>query len=370
VVGGGQLARMIALDAARLGVDVRVLAGAADEGVRGLFTVVDGDHDDPAALRRLADRVDVVTFDHELVPLHVVMHLEGQGVVVRPSSATLAFADKLHQRRELAAAGLPVPPFAEVNTRDAVEAFGDAHGWPLVLKAPHGGYDGRGVAVVASAAEATDMLQAAAGRALLVEPHLALRQELAVLVVTAVDGQRQTYAPVESVQVDGMCREVHAARGHLPGGLAAGAVTLAEQVADAVGSIGVLAVELFVVDNADGTPLLLVNEIAPRPHNSGHHTIDACITSQFENHARAVLGWPLGSVAQRDSASVMVNVIGTAGDPRDRVPRVDPDVKIHLYGKTSRPGRKIGHVTVVGPDHAQAAARARAAAAVLENQDG
>ncbi|CAN5171080.1 5-(carboxyamino)imidazole ribonucleotide synthase [soil metagenome] len=375
VVGGGQLARMTALDAVRLGVEVRVLAGAADEGVRGLLPVVDGAHDDPDALRRLASQVDVVTFDHELVPLEAIRELEAAGTVVRPSSAALAFADKVHQRTAFAAAGLPVPPFATVTSAADVAAFADAHGWPVVLKAPHGGYDGRGVAIAADAAGAEAMLAAAAGRGLLVEPMLALRQELAVLVVTGVSGERVTYDPVESVQEEGMCREVHAADGHLPAALAARATALAERVADVVGAVGVLAVELFLVDGdtADGADTadtsggaLLVNEIAPRPHNSGHHTIDGCVTSQFENHTRAVLGWPLGSPAPRAAASVMVNVVGTDGDPRDRVHLVDDAVKIHLYGKTAKPGRKIGHVTVVGPDHTKATAQARAAAALLE----
>ncbi|WP_370327042.1 5-(carboxyamino)imidazole ribonucleotide synthase [Euzebya sp.] len=368
IVGGGQLARMTALDAARLGVDVRVLAGPSDEGVRGVFEVVDGDHDDLAALRRLAEQVDVVTFDHELVPLDVVRALEADGVVVRPGSPALAFADKVHQRRAFLAAGLPLPAFDVVADLPGVEAFAATHGWPVVLKAPHGGYDGRGVAIAGSPAEARDMVEASAGRGVLVEAHLDLQAELAVLVVTSADGSRVVYDPVRSVQVDGMCREVHAVAGHLPPILAAEAGDLGREVADLVGAVGVLAIELFVVAAPDGTQRLVVNEIAPRPHNSGHHTIDGCATSQFENHARAVLGWPLGPVTPRATASVMVNVVGTAGDPRDRVHLVDPAVKIHLYDKSPRPGRKIGHVTAVGTDHDETAAAARRAAAVLEGE--
>lgn len=370
VVGGGQLARMVALDAARLGVDVLVLAGEADQGVRGLFTVVEGEPDDPAALRLLADQVDVVTFDHEVVPLDAIRALEADGVVVRPSADALTFADKLHQRRAFATSGLPLPPFAAVTSVADVEGFAAAHGWPVVLKAAWGGYDGRGVAVVHGEAAAGDMVAAAAGRDLLAEAHLDLVRELAVLVVTSATGERVVYDPVESVQVDGMCREVHAAVGHLAPAEAAAARQVAGRVADDVGAVGVLAVELFVVHDPDGRAALLVNEIAPRPHNSGHHTIDGCDTSQFENHARAVLGLPLGSPAPLAAASVMVNVVGTGGtDPRDRVHLVAPGVRIHLYGKTPRPGRKVGHVTVVGPDHAAAAAAARTAAAVLEATD-
>ncbi|CAN5692328.1 5-(carboxyamino)imidazole ribonucleotide synthase [soil metagenome] len=368
IVGGGQLARMMALDAARLGVDVRVLAGPDDEGVRGMFDVLDGRFDDLSALRKLAEQVDVVTFDHELVPLEAIRTLEDEGCVIRPGSSTLAFTDKLYQRQRFAAAGLPVPPFAEVSTMEEVEAFAATHGWPVVLKAPRGGYDGRGVMIADDAQAAAEMVDGAAGRGLLVEAHQTLMQELAVVVVTSVDGHRTAYEPVQSIQVDGMCREIQSVHGNLHPDLAMTAMRLAQQVADLVGSIGVLAVELFVVGNTDGQPALLVNEVAPRPHNSGHHTIDSCVTSQFENHARAVLGWPLGSVTQRSRASVMVNVVGGTGDPRARVPSVGPDVNIHLYDKTPRPGRKVGHVTVVGDDHAIATAKARAAGAILEGR--
>jgi 5-(carboxyamino)imidazole ribonucleotide synthase len=214
VVGGGQLARMLGLAAAPLGVGVRVLARTTDEGVRGLLPVVDGDPDDLEALRRLAAEVDVVTFDHELVPLDAVRALEAEGVVVRPSSSALAFADKLRQRRAFAAADLPVPPFAEVLDEADVAAFAGAHGWPVVLKAPWGGYDGRGVAVAVDAGEAADMLAAAGGRPLLAERHLPLVQELAVVVVTDVEGVRASYAPVVSVQAgDGADVVLELARG-------------------------------------------------------------------------------------------------------------------------------------------------------------
>ena len=360
---------MIALDAARLGIQVRVLAGEHDQGVRGVFPVLDGAHDDPAALRRLAEQVDVVTFDHELVPLDAIEALEADGHVVRPSSTTLRFSDKLHQRRSFADAGLPVPPFAAVTSAAEIAAFADAHGWPVVLKAPRGGYDGRGVAVADDLDQAQPMLAAAGGRPLLVEAHLALAQELAVLVVRGPDGAQAVYEPVESVQIEGMCREIHAVEGHLRGDLRARARALAARVADVVAPVGVLAVELFLTDGGE----LLVNEIAPRVHNSGHHTIDGCVTSQFENHARAVLGWPLGSVAATAPAAVMVNVVGVAtdDDPRDRVAEAAAleGVKIHLYDKSPRPARKIGHVTVVGEGHEGVAARAREAVAILERTE-
>lgn len=360
---------MMALDAARLGVHVRVLAGPDDEGVRGLFHVVEGRFDDVSALRRLAQQVDVVTFDHELVPLQAIRTLEDEGWVIRPGSTTLAFTDKLYQRRAFAAAGLPVPPFAEVARIDEVDAFAATHGWPVVLKAPRGGYDGRGVVIAHDIRAAADMVDGAAGRGLLIEAHQPLVQELAVVVVTSVDGHRTAYEPVESVQVDGMCREIHSAHGNLHPDLAMTAMRLGQRVADMVGSIGVLAVELFVVGDRDGGSTLLVNEVAPRPHNSGHHTIDSCVTSQFENHVRAVLGWRLGSVLQRATASVMVNVVGgSTGDPRERASSVGPDVHIHLYDKTPLPGRKVGHVTVVGDDQATVTTTARAAAAMLEDR--
>jgi 5-(carboxyamino)imidazole ribonucleotide synthase len=373
VVGGGQLARMMALDAARLGIDVRVLAGERDEGVRGLLTVVDGAHDDIEALRRLAAQVDVMTFDHELVPLEHVRALEADGVVVRPSADALQFADKLHQRRAFAQLGLPLPPFAQVSSVADVEAFAAEHGWPVVLKAAWGGYDGRGVAVVEDADGAAGMVRAAAGRDLLAEAHLDLVRELAVLVVTGPEGGRVVYDPVESVQVEGMCREIHAADGHIAPALADAARQIALQVADAVGAVGVLAIELFVVSRERGEEGVdvLVNEIAPRPHNSGHHTIDGCATSQFANHVRAVLGLPLGPATPTARATVMVNVVGGDhdGDPRELVGAVEPGVAIHLYDKTPKPGRKVGHVTVVGDDHDEVAARARRAAEVLESDD-
>lgn len=367
IVGGGQLARMTGLDAARLGVDVKVLAGPDDEGVRGLLPVVEGAHDDVEALRRFADDVDVVTFDHELVPLQAVRKLEGDGVTVRPGAVTLEFSDKLHQRRAFDQAGLPIPAYAEVAEVEEVEAFAADHGWPVVLKAPRGGYDGRGVVVAGDVGAAAGMVEAAASQGLLVEAHLALVRELAVVVVVTPEGDVTAYEPVESVQVHGMCREIHAVQGLLGPGLAVTATRLAQRVAHVVQAVGVLAVELFVVAS-DGGPRLVINEVAPRPHNSGHHTIDTCVTSQFENHARAVLGLPLGAVSQQVPAAVMVNVVGGEGDPRDRVAAVAPDVKVHLYGKTPRPGRKVGHVTVVGEDHDTVATKARSAAAVLEGR--
>ncbi|MEE8600801.1 5-(carboxyamino)imidazole ribonucleotide synthase [Euzebya tangerina] len=369
IVGGGQLARMMALDAARLGVDVLVLAGPHDEGVRGLFPVMDGAPEDLAALRGLADVVDVVTLDHELVPLDVIRALEADGVVVRPGSATLSFTDKLHQRRRFAELGIPVPAFAEVKSLDDIEVFAQEHGWPVVLKAPRGGYDGRGVTVAADLDEADGMIAAADGRALLVEEHLELTSELAVISVTSANQDQTTYEPVVSVQIDGMCREIHA-DGSITVDLSTVAVRLATRVAQVVGAVGVLAAELFVVER-DGQQQVLVNEIAARPHNSGHHTIDGCVTSQFENHVRAVLGMPPGPVAQRDPVSVMVNVVGGAegsGDPRERVGEVPAGVKVHLYDKTPRPGRKVGHVTATGEDRDTVAALARTAAAILEGR--
>ena len=360
---------MMALDAARLGVEVLVLAGPDDEGVRGLFPVIDGSPDDLAALRALGEQVDVITLDHELVPLDAIRALELDGVVVRPGSGTLAFTDKLYQRRTFAELGIPVPAFAEVKSIEDIESFADEHGWPVVLKAPRGGYDGRGVAVAQDRGQAEEMVDAADGRALLVEEHLDLVQELAVISVNSANMDTTTYEPVVSVQVDGMCQEIHA-DGTIPVDLSAVAVRLASRVAQVVEAVGVLAVELFVVDDG-GRPLVLVNEIAARPHNSGHHTIDACVTSQFENHVRAVLGMPPGAVQQRDPVSVMVNVVGGpdgVGDPRERVGQVPRDAKVHLYDKTPRPGRKIGHVTVTGEDTDEVVATARLAAATLEGR--
>lgn len=360
IVGGGQLARMTQQAASVLGIDVRILASPGDEAVGPFADVTVAALDDLSAATAFAARCDVVTFDREPADPALASALAAGGARVLPDPSTLAVAaDKLETRRVLAAARVPVPPFVPVGSLDDVCRATRDFGTPLVLKAARGGYDGRGVWLVEHEREIQAAL--ATGLPLLAEPVLSLARELAVVVVRSRDGAMRTYPVVETVQVDGMCREV-LAPAPIPPSMAAAATALARRVADLVGAVGILAVELFVVGDD-----LVVNELAPRPHNSGHWTIDGAATSQFENHLRAVLDLPLGSTDATARAVAMANVVGHEGDPRNRLAdalALGP-VRVHLYGKTPRPGRKIGHVTVTGHDLHEVRALATRAAGVL-----
>ena len=365
IVGGGQLARMLAEAATPLGVHVRVLAAPGDEGATEVIPDVQvGSPDDPEALRSFAATVDVVTFDHENVDHGVLAEIEAAGTPVRPSVATLRFADKAHQRREFAAAGLPVPPFEVVDpVADAAAAIEAAQGFAaehadasgrIVAKASRGGYDGRGVWMLTSD-ELPAFADAYDGAPLVLEPRLPLDLEVAVLVARRPSGEVVTWPILETVQVDGMCDEVLWPASLSPE-LAEQAREVGRRVAEVTGAVGVLAVELFVSDGE-----IVVNEIAPRVHNSGHLTIEGSRTSQFEQHLRAVLDWPLGPTEPTAPSVVMANVVGgPEGDPRDRQAdalAAEPGANIHLYGKSSRPGRKIGHVTVLGGEDLTATRR-------------
>ena len=367
VVGGGQLARMLAEAATPLGVHVRVLAGAQDEGAAEVVPdTVTGSPHDADALRAFAATVDVVTFDHENVDHDALVALESAGVAVRPSVDTLAFSDKAHQRRAFAAAGLPVPDFVVVDggPEGAASAcsFADRHGGRVVAKASRGGYDGRGVWML-DGADLSGFVGDWRGAPLVIEPRLELSTEVAVLVARRPSGEVATWPLVETVQVDGMCDEVILPAPVTPA-VAARAREIAREVAGTTGAVGVIAIELFVIGDE-----VLINEIAPRVHNSGHLTIEGCTTSQFEQHLRAVLDWPLGPTEPIAAVAVMVNVVGGAtGDPRERQAAMlasVPEAHLHLYGKTSRPARKIGHVTVLGHDVGTARRRARLAADLL-----
>jgi 5-(carboxyamino)imidazole ribonucleotide synthase len=312
-----------------------------------------------------------VTFDHEHVPGELIAAMEAQGLNVQPGSAALLHAqDKQVMRERLAALGAPVPPFAAVGSAADVEGFAAEHGWPVVLKAATGGYDGKGVWVVGSAAEAAPVL--ASGVRLLAEQFVPLQRELAAVVARSPYGQAAAWPVVETVQQDGICVEVIAPAPGLDEERAEQAQALALRIASELGVTGVLAVELF--ETPDG---LLVNELAMRPHNSAHWTIEGSRTSQFEQHLRAVLDYPLGSTAPTAPVIVMANLLGGPDDvtPKGIDERVHhlmahwPDVKIHLYGKQFRPGRKVGHVTALGDDLADVRSRAQAAADYLMNGD-
>ncbi|WP_202125945.1 5-(carboxyamino)imidazole ribonucleotide synthase [Actinomadura physcomitrii] len=382
MAGGGQLARMTQQAAIALGVPLRVLAGSPGESAAKV--VPDARVGDDRALDDLmafAKGCDVVTFDHEHVPGPHIREVEASGVPCRPGAAALAHAqDKLVMRDRLAALGVPCPAYAPLPASDplpALEAFGREHGWPVVLKATRGGYDGKGVWVAGGPGAGTaELVRRLIGEGvdLMAEQHVPFRRELAALVARSPYGQGAAYPIVETVQKDGICVEVISPAPGLPEDLAAEAQSLALRIADELGVTGLLAVEMFETEASGpgrrgGGHGLLVNELAMRPHNSGHWTIEGARTSQFEQHLRAVLDLPLGSTEPIAPYTVMANVLG--GDDPDVYSRYfhvmahDPGVKVHMYGKESRPGRKIGHVTVLGDDLADLRERARHAADYL-----
>jgi 5-(carboxyamino)imidazole ribonucleotide synthase len=365
VLGAGQLARMDLQAAIALDVDLRLLAdGPGDAAVLAGAEALVGDHSDLDVLRAFASGVDVVSFEFEGVDNALLQALEDEGHRLVPRPAAKLYAqDKLHQRRGLGDAGFPVPPFEHARTAVDVAEFAAAQGWPVVLKAPRGGYDGRGVGVVADAEEAAAFLAPLPDGAL-VEPALTIVREIAVQVARTSDGTTAAYPVVETVQHEAMLREL-VAPAEVDDALATEAVDLAVRIVDHIGATGLVAVELFVTP--DG---LLVNELAMRPHNSGHYSIEGATTSQFEQHVRAALDWPLGSTDLVAPAAVTVNVVGPedGSDPRERLPRAlaVPGAHVHLYGKGARPGRKLGHVTALGPDVATARATAWRAVEILE----
>jgi 5-(carboxyamino)imidazole ribonucleotide synthase len=365
VIGGGQLARMMIAPAVELGLELRVLA--EENGMSaGLAATAVGDYRDLEAVRAFAADVDVVTFDHEHVPQEVLRALVAEGIVVHPGPDALQFAqDKLVMRARLAELGVPQPDWAAVRSIDELQAFLDEHGGAGVVKTPRGGYDGKGVRVVRAAGEAQDWLNALDdGDALLVEELVPFVRELAQQVARRPSGEIVAYPVVETVQRDGVCAEVIAPAPAAGERLTAVARGIGESIAEGLGVTGMLAVELFETDDER----ILVNELAMRPHNSGHWSQDGAVTGQFEQHLRAVADLPLGSTAPRAPWSVMVNILGGpaegALDERFAAAMTEhPQAKIHTYGKAPRPGRKVGHVNVADTDLDDAVYVARAVAA-------
>jgi 5-(carboxyamino)imidazole ribonucleotide synthase len=348
MVGAGQLARMTYQASIPLGVRFRVLAdSAADSAAQVCPDVRLGDYHHLDDLLAFAAGCDVVTFDHEHVPGEHLAALAAAGVRLAPGGAPLRYTqDKLAMRQELTRLGVPCPRFAAVaGVADVARFAKQTSGWPVVLKAVSGGYDGRGVWVCGDAGAAGEVL--AHGIALLAEEYVPFQRELAALVARSAHRQGAAYPVVETVQRSGVCHEVLAPAPGLSAALAEEAQRLALEIAGALGVTGLLAVELFEAGGG-----LLVNELAMRPHNSGHWTIEGARTSQFEQHLRAVLDLPLGAPQPAAAQTVMVNVFG--GQDPDLYSRyvhvmaADPGVKMHVYGKAVRPGRKIGHVTVTG----------------------
>jgi 5-(carboxyamino)imidazole ribonucleotide synthase len=376
MVGAGQLARMTHQAAIALGQSLRLLADTPSDGAALVAgDVVIGDYRSLPDLQAFARGCDVLTFDHEHVPAGHLQALVEAGVTVLPGPAALRFAqDKAAMRARMAELDVPGPAWLDLTGQAEPLAagirFAEQVGWPVVAKAISGGYDGKGVWMVDSAAELERLL--ATGTRLLVEARADIDFEIAAVVARSPFGQGAAWPVVQTVQTDGICTEVIAPAPGLSAATAERASGLALRIAEQLGVVGVLAVELFV----ERSGRLLVNELAMRPHNSGHWTIEGARTSQFEQHLRAVLDYPLGSTEQTAPVVVMANVLG---GPDDTTPALDervhhlmarwPDVKIHLYGKGFRPGRKVGHVTALGSDLASVRQRARAAADYLSLGD-
>ena len=365
MIGGGQLSRMTAEAATALGVGFRVLAErSTDPAAQVVADTRIGSHTDREAVLAFAEGCDVVTFDHEHVPTGILEELLDRGIAVRPGPASLFHAqDKAHMRAALSALHAPCPDWAVVESPGDVAEFARDHSWPVVLKTSRGGYDGRGVWVLRSLSDAHDAMATplSHGAQWLVEQHIPFIRELSAQVARSPHGQAVSYPVVQTTQIDGICKEVIAPAPGLDEERALQAQQIALSIAKQLDVVGMLAVELF--DTGDA---LFVNELAMRPHNSGHWSIEGSVTSQFENHLRAVLDLPLGDPRARAPYAVMVNILG--GDVANlasafrHVFARDPELKVHLYGKEVRPGRKVGHVTVLGDDPDALLARARHAA--------
>jgi 5-(carboxyamino)imidazole ribonucleotide synthase len=372
VVGGGQLARMMAPAATAMGVTLRVLVESPDASaaLSAHETVVGLPGDDAAIRALLADpRPDVVTWEHEHIPNSVFAIAAELGVAARPGRDALLYArDKIAMRQLLDTHGLPMPAWRVVETEGDVENFLAVHGGAAVLKTAMGGYDGKGVRIVRNPAEASDWLAAAAdgGPRVLIEEKVDFQREVAIQVARRPGGDLVAWPLVESIQRDGVCAEVIAPAPGLSDALQHEAVHIASTIATAIDVTGMLAVELFEVNGR-----LLVNELAMRPHNSGHWTIEGAVTSQFEQHLRAVLDWPLGDTAALAAVTVMANVLGgRREDLMEAWPSVDdPGAKIHVYAKDVRPGRKVGHVTVCGTSVDDTRRRAARVAAWVRDGD-
>lgn len=339
VIGGGQLARMMIAPARAMGLEIKVLAETEDSPAKAAATKV-GDYNNLEVVREFAKTVDVITFDHEHVPLSILETLESEGFVVEPSSKALRFAqNKLDMRTKLSELGVPCPAWARVSSAEELDTFIQANGGVAILKTPTGGYDGKGVRVVRSSAEAIDWLEK--NQPLLVEEKVNFTRELAQLSARNRSGEWSSWNLVETIQKDGVCAEVNSPAPNANYELAS---KIAKTIAEGLDVTGVLAVELF--ETADGH--LLVNELAMRPHNSGHFSIEGSNTSQFEQHIRAVANEALGDTSPTKTFSVMLNILGQ-NDTNDYglSDRELDGASVHVYGKAPRAGRKMGHITAL-----------------------
>jgi 5-(carboxyamino)imidazole ribonucleotide synthase len=360
---------MMVPPALHLGLDIRVFAENEGSPAQLAATAV-GDYTNFESVFAFSQGCDVITFDHEHVPQTVLLELVRRGVTVQPRPEALIFAqDKLVMRERLTELGIPVPGWTRASTAAEVDAFLLDFGGRAVAKTARGGYDGKGVRAITSSADVTQWLAALLpGEALLLEEHVEFRRELAQLVARRPSGELALWPVVETVQRDGVCSEVIAPAPHSAGRIADVCAQIAEDIAHGLDVTGVMAVELF--ETTDDR--ILVNELAMRPHNSGHWSIDGSTTSQFEQHLRAVLDLPLGATGMTEPFSVMVNILGgpeVGGLPSRyaRAMALHPTVKVHSYDKESRPGRKVGHVTASGDDLAEVAYQARGASAFFQH---
>jgi len=372
VIGGGQLARMMIAPAGKLGIEIKVLAETQDSPAAEATTLV-GDFTDLETVLNFAQSVDVITFDHEHVPLAILQQLEQQGISVQPSSKALAHAqNKLVMRQALEKMGAPNPIWKEVSTALELDQFIKEHGPEVVVKTPIGGYDGKGVRVVSSSEQVSDWLAspmlASLGGSLLVEQKVSFKRELAQLSARNPAGDFVSWPVVETRQKNGVCAEVLSPAPEISSEMSTKAVKIARLISESLGVTGNLAVEMF--ETIEGE--LLVNELAMRPHNSGHFTIEGSATSQFEQHLRAVLNLSLGKTDPIRPVAVMANLLGVS-DSQDLMANYDkvmssfPEVNIHFYGKAPRLGRKLGHITVVGDDVDSCLRTAEAARNQLNN---
>lgn len=368
ILGGGQLAQMLTQAAISLGVETAIFERQPDSPASRLtHHQIAGAWDDESALAQFASMCDAVTLENEFVDAAVLQRLEAVGLPVSPNADTLAAVqDKFIQKTRMSAAGIPVPPFTAVTSPDDVLAAAAQLGYPLILKARRDGYDGYGNAAIRSAADLPAAWDKLGARSLMVEAFVPFVRELAVMVVCGHDGEMRNYPVVETIQQNHICHIVRAPAS-IPADTAARAAEIACQAVAAINGVGIFGVELFELP--DGS--VIYNEIAPRPHNSGHYTIEACVTSQFENHIRAVLGWPLGSTDLITPAAVMVNLLGKRNGATNpdgiRAALKIPGAHLHLYGKRDvRVGRKMGHITALGATLAEAEAAAQHAADLVE----
>lgn len=359
------MARMMIPEAIALGLEVKVFA--EQEGMSASIATANvGDYTEAEELGWFADGVDVITFDHEHVPVSALEQLERVGVSVQPPSTALVFAqNKLLMRKRLAEAGLPMPNWAELKTADELAEFISENNGKVIVKTPIGGYDGKGVRVVSDPSQVEDWFEklSSLGGSLLAEQLVDFDSEIAVLSARRPSGEWRAWPAVETVQKNGVCSQVLAPAPKVD---QQKALDIARSIAEELGVTGVMAVEMF--QTAEGE--LLINELAMRPHNSGHFTIDASVTSQFEQHLRAVLDLPLGNTDMTSEFAVMVNLLGVESNT-DFVENFEatmhrfPEAKIHTYGKQPRVGRKMGHITVAGDDLETVKSRALLAAAVI-----